>query len=209
MLFGTLMEAYLTYLQIHIWIFIRQWLLNALMMEKNLWSLSDMTFTPKTYLKVKNLTLHLGICLNFVPFSRFWIHVKNYLLGESIHMLVHKNDKLGIRRDYGFVKFDASGTKVNLLIVLHRVWKNWASSGLEHARKWKFEPEHARALENSTWSSFYPGIWLKMHYFCQNLPIFKGSFASSIKKSSIEHARASKIDFGRAFFGLEHARVQH
>ena len=87
--------------------------------------------------------------------------------------------------------------------------KNWASSGLEHAQKWKFELEHARALENSTWSSFCPGIWLKMHYFCQNLPIFKGSFAWSIKKSSIKHARASKIDFGRAFFGLEHAWVQH
>ena len=110
------MEAYLTYLRIHIWFSIVQWLLNALMMEKNLWSLSDMTFTPKTYLKVKNLTLHLGICLNFVPFSRFWIHVKNYLLGESIHMLVHKNNKLDIRRDYGFVKLDASGTKVSFNI---------------------------------------------------------------------------------------------
>ena len=40
-----------------------------------------------------------------------------------------------------------------------------------------------------------------MHYFCQNLPIFKGSFASSIKKLSIEHAPASEIDFGRAFSG--------
>ena len=93
--------------------------------------------------------------------------------------------------------------------MLHRVWKNRASSGLEHARKWKFELEHARALEKSTWLSFCPGIWLKLHYFCQNLSIFKGSFASSIKQSSIEHARASKIYFGRAFFRLEHARVQH
>ena len=98
--------------------------------------------------------------------------------------------------------------ELHLQLVLHRVWNNRASSGLEHARKWKFEFEHARALENSTWSSFCPGIWLKMLYFCQNLPIFKGSFASSIKRSSIEYARASKIDFGRAFFGLEHARVQ-
>ena len=46
-------------------------------------------------------------------------------------------------------------------------------SRVEHAWKSKFELEHARALENSTWSSFCPGIWLKMDYFCQNLPIFK------------------------------------
>ena len=59
-------------------------------------------------------------------------------------------------------------------VVLHRVWKNRALSGLEHVRKWKFELEHARALENSTWSSFCPGIWLKVHYFCQKLAIFKG-----------------------------------
>jgi len=78
---------------------------------------------------------------------------------------------------------------VRKILVLHRVWKNRASSGLEHARKWKFELEHARALENSTRSSFCPGIWLKMHYFCQNLPIFKGSFASIIKKLSIEHQK--------------------
>ena len=94
-------------------------------------------------------------------------------------------------------------------LVLHQVWKNRAWSGLEHARKWKFELEHAWALENSKWSSFCPSIWLKKSYFCKNLPIFKGSFASSIKISSIEHAPTSKIDFGRAFFGLEHARVQH
>ena len=29
-----------------------------------------------------------------------------------------------------------------VILVLHRVWKNRASSGLEHARKWKFELEH-------------------------------------------------------------------
>ena len=101
------MEAYLTYLQIHIWIFIRQWLLNALMMEKNLWSLLVMISTPKTYLKVNNLT---SACILDA------IHNINYLLGESIHMLVQKNNKLGIRRDFGFVKLDASGTKVSFNI---------------------------------------------------------------------------------------------
>ena len=88
-----------------------------------------------------------------------------------------------------------------LILVLHRAWKNRASSGLKHARKWKFELEHARALENSTWSSFCPGIWLKMHYFCQNLPIFKGSFASSIKKSSIENWLRTGIFWARACLG--------
>ena len=52
---------------------------------------------------------------NFVPFSRFWMQIIIFL-GESIHMLVHKNNKLDIRRDYGFVKLDASGTKVSFNI---------------------------------------------------------------------------------------------
>ena len=129
MLFGTLMEAYLTYLRIHIWIFIRQWLLNALMMEKNLRSLLVMISTPKTYLKVmKFFTLRNYYIQKRVIYCFKWwrilylflildaIHDINYLLGESVHMLVHKNGKLGIHRDYGFVKFDASGTKVSFNI---------------------------------------------------------------------------------------------
>ena len=36
-----------------------------------------------------------------------------------------------------------------------------------------------------------------------------GSSMLKNENSSIEHARSSKIGFGRAFFGLEHARVQH
>ena len=75
-------------------------------------------------------------------------------------------------------------------VVLHQLWINQASSRLEHVWKPKFGLEHARALKNSTWSSFCPGIWPKMHYFCQNLSIFKGCIASSMKKSSIEQARA-------------------
>ena len=37
----------------------------------------------------------------------------------------------------------------------------------------------------------------------------EGSSMLRNENSSIEHARASKINFGRAFFGLEYARVQH
>ena len=87
-------------------------------------------------------------------------------------------------------------------LVLHRVWKNRASSGLEHARTWKFELKHARALENYTWSSFCPGIWLKMHYFCQNVPIFKGSFASSIKNWALSMLEHQKLTSYRHFSGL-------
>ena len=46
-----------------------------------------------------------------------------------------------------------------------------------------------------------------MHYFCQNLPIFKGSFASSIKKSSIERARACSKMKIRALSMLEHQKL--
>ena len=129
MLFGTLMEAYLTYLRIHIWFSMGQWLLNALMMERNLWSLSVMTFTPKTYLKVMNF---FTLCSYYIQKRviycfKWWrilylflildaIHDINYLLGESVHMLVHKNGKLGIHRDYGFVKLDASGKMVSFNI---------------------------------------------------------------------------------------------
>ena len=92
-------------------------------------------------------------------------------------------------------------------VVLHQLWINQASSRLEHVWKPKFRLEHARALKNSTSSSFCPGIWPKMHYFCQNLSIFKGCIASSMKKSSIERARACSKMKIRASGMLNHQKL--
>ena len=46
-------------------------------------------------------------------------------------------------------------------------------SRVEHSWKSKFELKHVRTIWISTLSSFCPGIWLKMHYFCQNTMIIE------------------------------------
>ena len=46
-----------------------------------------------------------------------------------------------------------------------------------------------------------------MHYFCQNLSIFKGCIASSMKKSSIERARACSKMKIRASSMLDHQKL--
>ena len=86
--------------------------------------------------------------------------------------------------------------------MLHRVWKNRASSGLEHARKWKFELEHARALENSTWSSFCPGIWLKMHYFSKICLFSKTRLHRALKNRASSMLEQQKLTSDGHFLGL-------
>ena len=74
--------------------------------------------------------------------------------------------------------------------VLHRVWKNRALSRLEHVRKWKFELEHARAFKILHDRAFAWVFDWKCTIFAK-IYLFSKAIASGIKKSSIEHARAS------------------